>query len=392
MEPQPVALKKLLLRIGLRILLIVSAILLISLLLPPVLDLFLPFILAFITASILAPIVRKFTKTVGKVRKFWSMLFVILLILVVTGVLGYAVYYLFSQISDLIGSWSSIQVSVTSLLTDLEKFLENNLRLPSPDVEEYALNILQKSVTWLTDKISSWAPSVVVGVGTVASGIANFLISLLFFLVGTYFMTSDYPNLRKKLSTWVPDIIRPHVRHIKAAMGTAMFGYLKAQLILSGVVTLIIFFALLIWGQKYSILIAIFCGIIDLIPFFGSGTVLIPWAVVELFLGNYTKTVFLLFLAFVLFLFRKLAEPKVVGNQTGLSPLLSLMSIYVGMKLGGVLGMILAPILCMIVISLYRVGFFEPTLLDFKLLITRILSAARLPSDEESIEEDGHSE
>ena len=214
MEPQPVALKKLLLRIGLRILLIVSAILLISLLLPPVLDLFLPFILAFITASILAPIVRKFTKTVGKVRKFWSMLFVILLILVVTGVLGYAVYYLFSQISDLIGSWSSIQVSVTSLLTDLEKFLENNLRLPSPDVEEYALNILQKSVTWLTDKISSWAPSVVVGVGTVASGIANFLISLLFFLVGTYFMTSDYPNLRKKLSTCLlytsHDLRQPH--------------------------------------------------------------------------------------------------------------------------------------------------------------------------------------
>lgn len=382
MEQQQVPLKKLLLRIGLRIFLIVSLVLFVSLLLPPILDLFFPFILAFITATILAPVVRRFTKKLGNVRKFWSMLFVILLILSLTGLLGFAVYYLFSQISDLVGSWNTIQVSVTTLLNDLASFLERNLRLPSPDIEAYALDLLQKSVSWLTEKISSWAPTVVIGVGNLASSIVNFLISLLFFLVGTYFMTSDYPNIRKKLSAWIPDLIQPHVSHIKAAMGTAMFGYLKAQLILSGVVTLIVFLALLIWGQKYSILIAIFCGIIDLVPFFGSGTVLFPWAVVELFVGNYTKTLFLVLLAFALFLFRKLAEPKVVGNQTGLSSLLSLISIYVGMKLGGVVGMILVPILCMIVISLGRVGFFDPTIQDFRMLGNRILSAARLPSEE----------
>lgn len=148
-------------------------------------------------------------------------------------------------------------------------------------------------------------------------------------------------------------------------MGTAMFGYLKAQLILSGVVTLIIFISLLFWGQNYALIIAIICGIIDLIPFFGSGTILIPWAVVELFLGHYGKTLFLLILSLSLFLFRKLAEPKVVGNQTGLSPLLSLISIYVGMKIGGVIGMILAPILCMIIISLYGRRVFRPHVTGF---------------------------
>lgn len=70
-------------------------------------------------------------------------------------------------------------------------------------------------------------------------------------------MTADYPGLRKKLISWVPDIIRPHMRHVKEATGSAMFGYLRAQLILSGVVTLIIFIALLIYGQSYSLLIAI---------------------------------------------------------------------------------------------------------------------------------------
>ena len=101
-----------------------------------------------------------------------------------------------------------------------------------------------------------------------------------------------------------------------------------------------------------------------------------------LLLGNFQKGLFLLALALALFIFRKLAEPKVVGNQTGLSPLLSLISIYVGMKLGGVIGMILCPILCMVVIGLYGMDFFTPTITDFRLLFGRIFDAARMPAPE----------
>lgn len=378
-----VPMKKLLLRIVLRFSLIISLLLFIALVLPKLLDLFLPFVLAFFTASLLAPLVRKVSKKMGKVRKLWAMLFILLLILTLTGLLVYAGYYLFSQVSDLVGSWQSIQTSTTELLNSLSAYFANGTSITSTDLEEYLLELIQRLLTWLTEAISSWAPSVVISVGNLATGIANFVISLLFFIVGAYFMTADYPNLRAKLAGHIPNMIRPHVGHIKDAMGTATFGYLKAQVILSSIVTLIIFISLLCWGQSYSLIIAIVCGIIDLIPFFGSGTVLVPWAVVELFLGHYAKTIFLLILALVLFLFRKLAEPKVVGNQTGLSPLLSLISIYVGMKLGGVVGMILAPILCMIIISLYRVGFFTPTIQDFRQLGAHIIGEASLDSDDQ---------
>ena len=86
-----------------------------------------------------------------------------------------------------------------------------------------------------------------------------------------------------------------------------MFGYIKAQLILSGIVALIIFIVLTIYGQQYSLLISLAAGIIDLIPFFGSGTVLVPWAIITLLFGDYVKALMLLGLAFVLFLFRKVA-------------------------------------------------------------------------------------
>lgn len=383
--------KKLILRISLRLVLIVAVLLCLGLIVPPLLSLFLPFLLAFVAATLLAPLVQKFAKRVGG-WNFWSMLFVVLMLLAVTGILVYAGYYLVSQVTDLIRSWTSIREGITDMLNQVSQFLSNNVHFTSTDTEEYILGHLQDGLSWLTGKISTWAPTVVVGVGNLASGIVSFLISLLFFIVAAYFMTADYPGLRKRLIAWVPDIIRPHMRHVKEAAGSAMFGYLRAQLILSGIVLVIVFVALLIFRQPYSLLIAIATGIIDIMPFFGSGAILVPWGVICLLVGNLKKAVFLLILAFALFLFRKLAEPKVVGNQTGLSPLLSLISIYVGMKLGGVAGMILCPIACMVVIGLYGMGFFTPTIQDFRMLFGRVLEAARLPGEDRDSGEDSEGE
>lgn len=383
--------KKLILRISLRLALIVAVLLCLGLIVPPLLNLFLPFLLAFVAATLLAPLVQKFAKRVGG-WNFWSMLFVVLMLLAVTGILVYAGYYLVSQVADLIRSWTSIREGITDMLNQVSQFLSNNVHFTSTDTEEYILGLLQDGLSWLTGKISSWAPTVVVGVSNLASGIVSFLISLLFFIVAAYFMTADYPGLRKRLIAWVPDIIRPHMRHVKEAAGSAMFGYLRAQLILSGVVLVIVFVALLIVRQPYSLLIAIATGIIDIMPFFGSGAILVPWGVICLLVGQFKKALFLLILAFALFLFRKLAEPKVVGNQTGLSPLLSLIAIYVGMKLGGVAGMILCPIACMVVIGLYGMGFFTPTIQDFKMLFGRILEAARLPDESGDSGEDSEGE
>lgn len=383
--------KKLILRISLRLVLIVAVLLCLGLIVPPLLGLFLPFLLAFVAATLLAPLVQKFAKRVGG-WNFWSMLFVVLMLLAVTGILVYAGYYLVSQVTDLIRSWTSIREGITDMLNQVSQYLSNNVHFTSTDTEEYILGHLQDGLSWLTGKISTWAPTVVVGVGNLASGIVSFLISLLFFIVAAYFMTADYPGLRKRLIAWVPDIIRPHMRHVKEAAGSAMFGYLRAQLILSGIVLVIVFVALLIFRQPYSLLIAIATGIIDIMPFFGSGAILVPWGVICLLVGNLKKAVFLLILAFALFLFRKLAEPKVVGNQTGLSPLLSLISIYVGMKIGGVAGMILCPIACMVVIGLYGMGFFTPTIQDFRMLFGRVLEAARLPGETGDSGEDSEGE
>ena len=98
---------------------------------------------------------------------------------------------------------------------------------------------------------------------------------------------------------------------------------------------------------------------LDFIPIVGAGTVMVPWAVVELITRNFSSAISLMVIWGVIALFRRAMEPKFVGDQTGLSPVLSLLSVYVGMKLGGVLGMILGPVLTLVVLNLAGMGLFR---------------------------------
>ena len=105
-----------------------------------------------------------------------------------------------------------------------------------------------------------------------------------------------------------------------------------------------VFFILLVGfiltRQSYGLLLALGLAVLDFIPIVGAGTVMVPWAVIALFTRDYVTAVNLMLIWGVIALFRRVMEPKFVGNQTGLSPILSLFSIYVGMKIAGVLGMI----------------------------------------------------
>ena len=111
--------------------------------------------------------------------------------------------------------------------------------------------------------------------------------------------------------------------------------------------------------QPYGLLLALGLAVLDFIPIVGAGTVMVPWAVVELITRNFSSAISLMVIWGIIALFRRAMEPKFVGDQTGLSPVLSLLSVYVGMKLGGVLGMILGPVLTLVVLNLAGMGLFR---------------------------------
>ena len=149
------------------------------------------------------------------------------------------------------------------------------------------------------------------------------------------------------------------IEQVKTTAFGAFGGYLKAQILLSTGVFFIILAGFTITGQSYGLLLALGLSVLDFIPLVGAGTVMVPWAVIALILGNYETATALLIIWGIISIFRRFAEPKFVGDQTGLSPILSLISIYVGMKTFGVLGMIFGPIFLLVMINLAGMGIFK---------------------------------
>ncbi|MGN0165930.1 MAG: sporulation integral membrane protein YtvI [Lachnospiraceae bacterium] len=376
---EEISTKKLLARIALRFLLVV-VILYICFKFGRILsDFFLPFLLAYLVSAVfLIPIIRKLSGRFEHFRKFWSIVFVISIMCIAALMLGGILYYLIQQIMDMIKNWDFYLKGLEELVQSIARFVSARTNMTYETVLKYMYSLVDDIMDWATKYLPGTANAIVDSIGNYAPTIGSFFLGFLFFLMATYFICADYPIIRRKIKRVVPEGVKPHIEQIKKAAGSATFGYLKAQFIVSGMVALIAFVVLLIIGQSYAALFGLLIGFVDFIPLLGSSVILVPWIILLVVAGNYTKAVVLGILTAGLFLFRRIVEPKIVGDQTGLHPLVSLITLYIGIKCGGLIGMIITPILCMILIGLYNVGFFKPTVNDLKMLLKRATDYAEM--------------
>ena len=225
--------------------------------------------------------------------------------------------------------------------------------------------LMDAFVGWVQElDLSGWFAQMAGQAPSMVTGVSNFAVALVVFMMGSYFITGDYPRLRFELTDRVPMVARDFCRSVKDIFMSAFGGYVKSQLILSAGVFIILTIGFLLMRQPYGLLLAFGLAVLDFIPIIGAGTVMVPWAVVDMVLAQYGEAAALMAVWGVIVLFRRFAEPKILGDQTGLSPILSLVGIYVGMKLGGVLGMVVGPLLLLVCINLAKLGIFRPVLDD----------------------------
>ncbi len=355
----------------------------------PLLSLLSPFVLALIFAWMLNPGVRWLQRKTGISRKAVSLVLVVLVFAVIGGVLfglGWIavdqVRSLFdnqqSVLDDLLDGIVRVVNSLEGWLTGLGGIVPKGVLTTSGDLINAIMDWVQglDLPGWLTE-MAGQAPSM-------AANLSGFAVALVVFMMASYFITGDYPRLRFELTDRVPMVSRDFFRSVKNIFMSAFGGYIKSQLILSAGVFLILAVGFLFMGQPYGLLLAFALAVLDFIPIIGAGTVMVPWAVVDMVLGQYSEAAALMTVWGVIVLFRRFAEPKVLGDQTGLSPILSLVGIYLGMKAGGVLGMVVGPLLLLVCINLAKLGIFRPVLNDLSLAasdIHAILRSGRKPSE-----------
>lgn len=346
------------LRLGLRLLLAALGLLLLYKLGGPALSLLAPFLLAAIAAAALDPLVRWGQKRLG-----WSRgIIALLLLLVIVGLAGGAIFWLSRMLVEeaisLAENWNTLLSATVAQVKSLEASLAHliemlpiEMKRPEQGLLDWLISLIPTALPQMGD-LASFA-------GAKAASVSYFLVALLFFLLGTYFLTADWPGIRAGAARHTNSRPGRFAEQLRTTALAAFGGYLKAEVLLSVGVFVILAVGFVVTRQSYALLLALGLSILDFIPLVGAGTVMVPWAVIALALGDYPTAIRMMAIWGVIAVFRRVMEPKFVGDQTGLSPILSLISIYMGMRLGGVLGMILGPILVLICLNLAKTGLFS---------------------------------
>ena len=352
------------LRLGIRLGLTALAVWLAARFGRPLLSLFAPFLLALIAAAALNPLVKKLQRLLGWNRQVLTLLLLFLIFGLLGGGLALLVYAAAGQLVSLAQNWSVLVDSLQAAMDQLEALFARFLTLVPPQITELVERTGDQLFQWLSDV----APAVLADLGREAGekamGLPSFLVALVIFVMATFFLTADYPYLRSRAVQHLDEGPLRFLDQVRATALGAFGGYLKAEFLLSVGVFFILLIGFFLTGQPYGLLLALGLAVMDFIPIIGAGTVMVPWAFIALFTGDLPAAVELMAIWGVIALFRRVMEPKFVGDQTGLSPILSLVSIYVGMKLAGVLGMVFGPVILLVLLNLAGMGIFRGLRLD----------------------------
>ena len=335
---------------------------------------FMPFVIGWILSVIAGPLVTFLEKKLKIMKRLGSAITIILVLALCIGL----IYLIISQI------WEEISVlirSFPSMYHDLERGLSqigtqgNTLfeRFPEQIQNSWAtlMNNLDDTASSLIGRIGE--PTIEVA-GNVAKRIPSVLIGTIVTFVSAYFFIADKENLGEWVKKVVPKSITSRLLLVGENLKYAMGGYFKAQFKIMGVVFAILLVGFTLMQIRFSILLAIAIAFLDFLPFFGTGTALIPWAIYKFLVGDYKMVATLVILYGVTQLVRQLIQPKLVGDSMGLNPLYTLFLLYLGYRVGSVLGMIFAVPIGLILLNLYQAGAFDYILNDVKILAEGILS------------------
>ena len=370
------------LRLGIRAVLLLGAAALVAWVILPLLSLLSPFVLALVFAWLLNPAVRWLEGKSSGSRRVISMILIVLVYAVIGGALFGLSWMAVDQIRTLFDNRQSVLDElldgVVNVINSLGGWLEGMGGLVPEGVITTSGDVIDTLLNWVQGlDFSGWLTQMAGQAPSMVTNVSGFAVALIVFMMASYFITGDYPRLRQEFTDRVPMMARDFCRSVKNIFMSAFGGYIKSQFILSAGVFLILTVGFFLMGQPYGLLLAFGLAVLDFIPIIGAGTVMVPWAVLDMVLAQYGEAAALMAVWGVIVVFRRFAEPKVLGDQTGLSPILSLVGIYVGMKVGGVLGMVMGPLLLLVCINLAKLGIFRPVLNDLSLAASDIHAILR---------------
>lgn len=349
-----------------------AGILLLIFVVPPLVRFLMPLIVAWIVAMIANPIIHFLEKRIKIMRKHGSALVIILVLAALIAAFYGLTVLVVTQFSSWVTELPDVYDSVTQNLQHLFQSLHQKCNMIPADMklafdqrENVLDDYIQKAIGGLLKMVNSGSLS---KVSSFASSLMDFLVYAILTILASYFMTVEKDHFTKLLQEKTPAGVQRIWDKIRKIFIRAIGGYFKAHFQIMIVIFFITVIPFAFMGISYSGLLAVVIAIVDFLPFFGAGTVLVPWAVYRLVTGSYTYAVILLVIYVVVLIVRQLLEPKLIGDNIGMSPFETLVFMLIGYRLAGVLGLIIGIPVGMILIECYREGMFDDYIRGIKIL------------------------
>lgn len=316
-----------------------------------------PFIAGFAISRLINPVADKLQKKL-KLPRFVSVVLVIIATLaVISVVVGLVGYKLVDEIKNLYAQWPSI---FDNLQHSWERFALkwNRLYFDMPYSVKLAIDNFSDNFTTEFGKFTSNI-QVINNAQDFAKSLPGGIIWTVIFILSLFFMVSQQKAIDNRIRIMLGPKLMARFRDFRNECRTYLGGYVKAQIILMFIIFVILAVVLTLLSAPFSLVVAAATAILDALPVFGSGVTLLPLSVIYFIYGNLKLGFGYLILWIAVIIFRRFLEPKLVSDRMGLNPLLTLVSMYIGYRWWGIIGMLIGPILLMVIVSFYSVGIFD---------------------------------
>ena len=315
----------------------------------------------FVAALFIAYILKHPINFIARKTKMPRKLAAILMVLIFYGTIGtflvLASIRAFSFATDLVQRLPSIfRIYVNPVLTDLFDQLEQALEQADPNILDTVDYLWSQFMQSLRSIVSNLSLTSMEAISNVASSLPMLFIKLLLMVISTFFIAMDYERLTgfcmRQLNGWARDIFLQVQKYV---VGT-LFVCIRSYALIMSITFMELFLGLSLFGVEYALLISLCIAVFDILPVLGTGGIMIPWAVITAILGDYPMALKLFGLYIFITIVRNIIEPKIVGSQIGLHPVVTLVSMFAGVQLFGVVGLFGFPIGLSLLMHLNRTG------------------------------------
>ena len=310
-----------------------------------------PFIIAFLVAALLQIPVRK-TKLSGKRKKAASIIACVIFYGILFLLATWAGVKLLDGLEGLIRRVPYLyNTTIVPVFETIADYLDKSMTSVPPAIAQTIEDSFEQMTRNLGSYVSSFSVLVVQLISGGISEVPGFVIRLVITVVATFFFAGDYDGIiaffRRFLTPGQEGLVRKAQSYVK----NVLFIYLRSYSLLFLITFVELCLGLLIMGIPYPVLIGLGIAVFDILPVLGTGGILLPWAAILLIMKNHGLAFGILLLYLVILVVRNMLEPRIVGKQIGLHPLATLAALFLGLKLLGLVGLIIFPVALTVVVN-----------------------------------------